>query len=155
MENKAPLENKVPPPIILIAALFIMRAIASFDPFIQAWAYSISLGWLFVVIGCAISLSGMRSFVRAKTTVDPLNPQKASRLVTSGIFSFTRNPMYLGMAAISVGGAVYLQSPLAVFGVVAFVVYIQRFQIRPEEKAMQTLFGEQFAHYKQRTRRWL
>lgn len=149
------MENRIPPPFVLIAAMVLMRAIAGIDPFVHATSYSNGMGLLFVVIGCGISVAGIVSFSRAKTTVNPLNPEKASQLVTSGIFGLSRNPMYLGMASICVGGAVYLQSPLALFGVAAFVLYIQRFQIQPEEKAMQTLFGEQFAQYKQRTRRWL
>ena len=153
--EKPPLENKIPPPLVLIATLFLMRAIASYDPFIVASEYSQGLGWFLVVVGCAVILAGIVSFTRAKTTVDPLNPQKASQLVTSGVFGLTRNPMYLGMAIIGIGGVVYLQSPLALLGVAAFVLYIQRFQIQPEETAMQALFKEQFEQYKLRTRRWL
>jgi protein-S-isoprenylcysteine O-methyltransferase Ste14 len=108
-----------------------------------------------VILGSLIALGGVLSFAKAKTTIDPTQPEKASHLVTSGMFVVTRNPMYLGMVFLCLGGVVYLKSPFSLLGVVAFVLYIQRFQIRPEEAAMRKLFGEQFIEYCVRTRRWL
>jgi len=71
---------------------------------------------VFVALGIAIALSGVVAFRRARTTVNPLKPDAASSLVESGIYRYTRNPMYVGLALALVGWAVYLAAPLALLG---------------------------------------
>ena len=97
----------------------------------------------------------MASFRRARTTVNPLKPESASALVISGIYRHTRNPMYLGFAIILLGWCVLLGSAWAVLGVAGFVLYIGRFQIRPEERALRELFGAEFDAFCSRVRRWV
>lgn len=110
---------------------------------------------LAVLLGVAIALAGVTSFRKASTTVNPLKPETATCLVTSGIFQYTRNPMYLGMAVVILGWAVLLSSWLSLLGVAAFMLFIERFQIKPEEAALIECFGEQFTQYKKNVRRWL
>lgn len=110
---------------------------------------------LAVLLGVAIALAGVISFRQASTTVNPLKPETASCLVTSGIFQYTRNPMYLGMAVAILGFAILLGSCLSLLGVVAFMLFIDRFQIKPEEAALTECFSEQFTQYKTNVRRWL
>jgi protein-S-isoprenylcysteine O-methyltransferase Ste14 len=105
--------------------------------------------------GAAIALGGVLSFVRAKTTVNPLKPESSAALVSTGVYSFTRNPMYLGMALVLLAWAAYLYSIWALAGPALFAGYITRFQIVPEERALGGLFGDRFASYKKRVRRWL
>ena len=105
--------------------------------------------------GAAVALAGVAEFRRARTTVNPLRPERASALVASGIFRWTRNPMYLGLAIVLLGWAWYLAHPLAALGVPAFVAWMNRYQIPREERALGQLFGAEFAHYKTRVRRWL
>jgi len=105
--------------------------------------------------GAAIALAGVAEFRRARTTVNPLRPERASALVVSGIFRWTRNPMYLGLAIVLLGWACYLAHPLAAIGVPAFVAWMSRSQITREERALEQLFGAEFAQYKTRVRRWL
>jgi protein-S-isoprenylcysteine O-methyltransferase Ste14 len=105
--------------------------------------------------GAAIALSGVAEFRRARTTVNPLRPERASALVVSGIFRWTRNPMYLGLAIVLLGWAGYLAHPLAALGVPAFVAWMNRSQIPREERALEQLFGAEFAQYRTRVRRWL
>ena len=109
---------------------------------------------LFLLTGLAFMLAGVLRFRKAETTIDPLNPEKADQLVVEGVFCLSRNPMYLGMALISVAWAIYLTNPWSVLGVIGFVLYINRFQITPEERAMDKLFGIQYAQYKATVRRW-
>lgn len=108
-----------------------------------------------VVAGAAVALAGVAEFRRARTTVNPLRPEKASALVVSGIFRRTRNPMYLGLAIALLGWTWYLAHPLAALGVPAFVAWMNQSQIPREERALERLFGEEFAHYRARVRRWL
>lgn len=105
--------------------------------------------------GAAVSLSGAMAFRRMKTTVNPFRPERASSLVTSGVYRMTRNPMYVGLLLVLVGWAVLLANLWSALGPVVFVAYITRFQIKPEERALSSLFGEEYASYKSRVRRWL
>ncbi len=108
-----------------------------------------------VAAGLGVDLAGLAAFRGARTTVNPLQPQRASALVTGGVYRFTRNPMYLGMALLLSAWAVHLSSWLALAGPLAFVLYITRFQIVPEERVLQANFGEAFTRYAARVRRWL
>ncbi len=133
-----------------------------------AWAASSQLPWLsfhlsfssllavaLVVVGVALNLLPKLAFGRVRTTINPLKPQTSTHLVTSGIFRYTRNPMYLGQSVIVLAWAVYLHNLVALLAVPAFVLYISRFQIRPEERHLGALFGDKFEAFRRRTRRWL
>ena len=102
-----------------------------------------------------LDLSGLIAFRQARTTINPLAPDKSTAIVRSGPYRFTRNPMYLGMVMILLGICAYLANALSAFAVVVFVAYITRFQIMPEERLLSEKFGEPFMHYKQSVRRWL
>jgi protein-S-isoprenylcysteine O-methyltransferase Ste14 len=97
----------------------------------------------------------MLSFWKVHTTVNPMKPSSTSSLVTSGIYHFTRNPMYLGLLFILIGWALYLANVLAFLFLPAFILYMNRFQIEPEERALTALFGQEFFEYASRVRRWL
>jgi protein-S-isoprenylcysteine O-methyltransferase Ste14 len=107
------------------------------------------------VLGGVFAFSGLLAFRRAATTVDPLKPHRASSLVATGIYRFTRNPMYVGLALVLTSWDVYLGSPLASLGVMGFVAYINWLQIIPEEQALLELFGDEYREYQARVRRWL
>jgi protein-S-isoprenylcysteine O-methyltransferase Ste14 len=106
-------------------------------------------------IGVAVAIAGVVSFRRAKTTVNPLKPETSAALVSTGVYSISRNPMYLGMVLALFAWAVYLSSIWSLVGPIFFALYITRFQILPEERALDALFGAPFAEYKKRVRRWL
>lgn len=105
--------------------------------------------------GFAIALAGVVAFRRARTTVNPLKPQEASALVTGGVYRITRNPMYLGMLLVLLAWTSLLAAPWTLLGPVAFALYITRFQIAPEERVLQSMFGDTFTAYKARVRRWM
>jgi protein-S-isoprenylcysteine O-methyltransferase Ste14 len=105
--------------------------------------------------GLWVALMGVVAFRNAQTTVDPLHPDQARRLVAAGVYRRTRNPMYLGFVLMLIGLAVALQSAvgLTIAGLTA--VLLQRLQIIPEERILRQRFGEEFAAYCRRVRRWL
>lgn len=107
------------------------------------------------VAGVVVCGLGIASFRRARTTVNPMKPDSTSSLVVSGIYRLTRNPMYLGFLLILLGWAMFLSNVLAFLFLPAFIFYMNRFQIEPEEKALTSLFGRQFVAYTSRVRRWL
>ena len=110
---------------------------------------------LITAVGLGAAVAGAISFRRAKTTVNPMKPEKASSLVITGIFGFSRNPMYVGLGCVLVAWAILLSSAWLLFGPLIFVVYIGRFQIAPEERALSAMFGAAYSDYKAKVRRWL
>lgn len=150
------LEHRIPPPIIgaLIAGAMWGVALATPTlalPDLIRHAATVVLA----LAGLAFDIGGLIGFLRAKTTVNPLQPAKASALVTTGIYRMTRNPMYVGMALLLTAWAIHLATPYALAGPALFVGYINRFQIEPEERVLQRLFGDSYAAYTMRVRRWL
>jgi len=115
----------------------------------------LSLAIGLTLTGIFIAVLGILRFREKRTTVNPLRPEEASSLVTSGVFRFTRNPMYLGLALIAFGWGIYLGSIWALSGVIMLVLFINRFQVQPEERAMHKLFDQEFKDYCKRTRRWI
>ncbi|MDH1011872.1 isoprenylcysteine carboxylmethyltransferase family protein [Pseudomonas nicosulfuronedens] len=146
------LEHRIPPPLVaIITGLLMWLAVRPItEPGSRLW-----LALLVALAGVAVCLAGVASFRRARTTVNPLKPESASSLVVVGIYRHTRNPMYLGFAIVLLGWCVFLGSALAVLGVAVFVLYIGRFQIRPEERALRDLFGAEFDAFCGRVRRWV
>ena len=150
------LELRFPPTLVWITVAAAMWVIASLPPI---WPPSssvrLTISVILFVIGIAVSQSAIIEFRRAQTTGNPLNPETSTSLVSTGVFARSRNPMYLGMLIGLLAWAVYLASASALLGPVAFALFITRFQIVPEERAMYLLFGAAFSEYTQRVRRWL
>ncbi|MBW8354966.1 MAG: isoprenylcysteine carboxylmethyltransferase family protein [Pseudomonas sp.] len=150
------LENKVPPPLVALVFGGLMGGASLGLPGLDlAWGTRLLLALPLIGAGQLFVLAGGISFRRARTTVNPLKPEAASALVTSGIYRYTRNPMYVGFALWLLAWGLYLASPLVLLGVLGFVLYMNRLQIAPEERALGRLFGADFAAYRQRVRRWL
>ncbi len=150
------LELKVPPVALVLSmaalmwlASWAMPAFGLMFPAHELFSVSVA------VAGVVISGLGIASFRRARTTVNPMKPDSTSSLVVSGIYRLTRNPMYLGFLLVLLGWAIFLSNALAFLFLPAFIFYMNRFQIGPEEKALNSLFGQQFVAYTGRVRRWL
>lgn len=149
------LELRIPPPAIGLVTGAAMWGLARVTPAFETAADTRAIATFIGLAGLAFDVAGIVSFRRAKTTVNPMRPHKASALVTSGVYRLTRNPMYVGLLLILVAWAVFLSSGWALLGPLAFVLYMNRFQIGPEERVLQGLFGPEFTAYRQRVRRWL
>jgi protein-S-isoprenylcysteine O-methyltransferase Ste14 len=102
-----------------------------------------------------VGLAGVRAFARAGTSVNPLAPERASELVSGGIYRYTRNPMYLALLLALLAFGLWLGNWPALVLLPAFVASMNRLQIRPEERALERLFGGEYAAYRRRVRRWL
>ena len=150
------LELRIPPPVVGLILAAGMWAVTRLPPTVpMPRLVRLPVAILLVVTGVAVALGGVISFRRARTTVNPLKPDTTSALVATGVYSFTRNPMYLGMVSVLLGWAVFLGSPWSLGGPVLFALYITRFQIVPEERVLADLFGESFTAYRKRVPRWL
>jgi protein-S-isoprenylcysteine O-methyltransferase Ste14 len=149
------LETKIPPPaVVLVMAVFMWLISRAAPPLhFDLPAHN----WLAVVVvpaGFVTGISGVVTFRKTKTTTNPMKPH-ASRLVTWGVYAISRNPMYLGGLIMLLGWAIFLSNGLAFVFLPMYVLYIDRFQIAPEERALASLFGETYVAYRARVRRWL
>ncbi len=150
------LELKIPPlPLTLAfgAAMFGMSRVAPAATFIVPGRTGIAIGLAIVAAG--IALAGVAAFRVNKTTVNPLHPDAASAVVSTGAYRFSRNPMYLGLLLALLAWAIYLSNALAALFLPAFVAYMNRFQIKPEERALLAKFGPAFGRYMSTVRRWV
>ncbi|MFT3880133.1 MAG: isoprenylcysteine carboxylmethyltransferase family protein [Gemmatales bacterium] len=150
------LELKVPPPLVALLVGVAMWGLSQLPPqwevpsIIRYVAFPIPM-----LMGLAFAVSGFIAFRRARTTIDPLHPGKATSLVDSGIYGFTRNPMYVGLLFVLLGWVIFLDSPWPLIGPLVFIAWINYLQIIPEERILTQLFGEAYRQYQARVRRWL
>lgn len=150
------LELKIPPVALIIAFALVMWLGSALAPgFNVQYPFRSIVAWVFGFVGVIIPASGFLEFKRAKTTVNPTKPQSTSSLVRTGIYSRTRNPMYLGFLLILVGWAIAMANLVAFVVLPGFVIYMNRFQIKPEERALTLIFGEDFKAYCVEARRWI
>lgn len=150
------LENRVPPPLVGLVFLILIKLLAGVDNLLHLPdSARTGLGILFLSLGLLVATLALLHFRKAETTIDPLHPGRASKLVVSGVFGFTRNPMYLGLVLVTLAAALYMSSLLSLGLVAGFAWYLQRFQITPEERVLGEMFGEQYQRYTDRVRRWL
>lgn len=156
MQTRSMLALKVPPLALALATAALMALLAGAAPGLEVTIPArTAAAVLLLLAGTGMAAAAIAAFRRARTTVNPLAPARASALVDSGVYRVSRNPMYLGVALILLGWALWLANLLALALVPAFVVYIDRFQIGPEEEALAQRFGADFAAYRAATRRWL
>ena len=150
------LELKIPPPVLALLFAVAMWGISLVTSRFEISAVLRNTAvFVIATVGFGFAVSGALAFRRARTTISPVKPEAASSLVTSGVYHFTRNPMYLGLSLVLLAWALFLSSPWTLLGPVAFVLYINRFQIAPEERVLSELFGSAFADYQSKVRRWL
>ncbi|MCB5162841.1 methyltransferase family protein [Marinomonas algarum] len=143
---------KVPPPIIFAASGFCMFALSDFQMQLTPWRLTICLViWL---LAMAIALTSIWCFFKCKTSVDPHHPDKSSVLIATGIFNFSRNPMYLSLLLILIGWAFLLSSFWTFVPIIAFILYITQFQIKPEEEILAKKFNDDYHRYCSSVRRW-
>lgn len=150
------LELKLPPVLVVVLVAAAMWGIArvTFTVEPAPWL-QMALSILLLVKGAWLALAGVREFRRAETTVNPMAPEESSKVVTTGIYRYTRNPMYLGLLCVLLAWAVWLAAPWALLGPVIYVAWMTRFQIIPEERILEKHFGQPYIAYRQRVRRWI
>ena len=150
------LDATVPPVLLMALTAVGMWATDRVLPWPKSMPeWRIAVAAALVVLGATVALAGVKAFRRHRTTVNPTRPTRSTSLVDTGIYAWTRNPMYLGMLLILVGWAVWLWNPWGGGWLAAFVAYMNRFQIKPEEAALRQLFGTAFERYMMKVNRWV
>jgi len=144
------------PPLVTLLFMLVMYLMSLLISFLNIG--SLVLGGLSGIVLCVsvlIILSSGWRFKKAKTTVDPTTPEKTTRLVTSGIYRYSRNPMYLGLLGFLIAEVLLLGNLLGVALLPLYMMTMNKRFIEPEEKALESLFEQAFIDYKQKVRRWL
>jgi protein-S-isoprenylcysteine O-methyltransferase Ste14 len=148
------MKTKIPPPIIALICIVINYLSTYLINPIKFPNIEI-IGGLILLLGVATAMLATLLFKKDKTTVNPMNPEETTTLVTTGIFSITRNPMYLGLFLSISSTILFFGSWFGIIILMFFVWYINKFQIIPEEEAMKKLFGNKYDDYRQNVRRWI
>lgn len=150
------MQLKVPPVAVVLLAMFLLFAGAHLLPQLNiTFPAQTLLATLFVFTGILPGGQAVSSFVQIKTTVNPMAPNTATKLVTDGVYRFSRNPMYLGMLSLLLALSIYLGTLTAFIVLPLFVWYMTEFQIKPEEESLKTVFGKAYEDYLTKVRRWL
>lgn len=150
------LELKIPPVAVTIIFAALMWLVSAVFPKVHLGNYFYAAAVvIFSAIGAVVATAGIISFRMAKTTVHPMKPDSATALVTSGIYSITRNPMYVGLLFLLTAWGFFIESAYSLLLLACFVLYMNKFQIEPEERVLKNIFGEAYESYVSRVRRWL
>jgi len=141
------------PPLGWLAAGLLMQKLTSGER--RPSRTSLGLAGLVLWWSVGLLAWALTAFRHHETTVDPLAPERASRLVVDGPFQVTRNPMYVAMAGVLGAHAIARRSPVALIPAAGFVALITKAQIEAEERAMAANFGPAWDQYVAATPRWL
>ena len=148
------IKTKIPPPLVTFIFGFLINYTKDVFPKIEI-RNQIIFGSFMIIIGLIIIFSAIILFKKYQTTLTPLNPSNATKLITDGIYKFSRNPMYLGLLLVLLGISIIINLTGGVFLIPLFILYLNFFQIIPEENAMIDLFKDEFLDYKKNVRRWI
>lgn len=150
------MELKIPPLLqVLLFGLGMLVVERLFPSLTFSIPSNIPVGILAISIGAILAIIGVVEFRKAKTTVDPRDPQKSEKLVTNGIYAISRNPMYLGFLVILLGWFIILENIAGLLFLPAFVLFLNYFQIKPEERFLLQKFGSDYSEYCRKVRRWI
>ena len=150
------LELKIPPLLVLFITAGVMLGVTYAAPALSVRVPGrTAVALALAALGVSSAIAGVVAFRHQHTTVNPLTPSASSAIVTGGIYRVSRNPMYLGFLLVLAGWAVWLSNAGAALVLPAFVAYLTRYQIEPEERALLEKFGSQYAEYMSRVWRWV
>jgi protein-S-isoprenylcysteine O-methyltransferase Ste14 len=145
---------KLRPPLLVLISLALMLVLGYFAPGATVISSPYNLvGIVLAALGAVAAAASARRFARAGTTIKILN--EPSVLVTDGLFRWSRNPIYAGFVLFLAGAAILLGAATPFLVVIAFGAIADRWYIAFEERALMRRFGDDYAAYKRRTRRWI
>ncbi len=147
---------RIPPALQLLFFSSLMFVVKTQAPFVNFTHGSLPIiAILLTASGLTLIIAGGALFRTHNTTVNPLKPDNASKLVVAGIYRYTRNPMYLGFLLILSAWCIYLGNLLNILFVPCFIYTLSILNIRAEEHALSNKFGEYYSEYCARVRRWI
>ena len=145
---------KIPPPL-LVLILVIANYFSSKKIDLIHLPNQDLISILILLIGILILINPIFKFIKSKTTIDPIKFKKVNKLIISGIYKYSRNPMYLGLLMIVISTSIFFLNIFSITTPLLFYCWINRFQIKREEIFLTEKFGEEYMSYKIKTRRWI
>lgn len=150
------MEQKILPVFqVIIAALLMMLTTKLFPNFHYTFPLKLPIFLLLILLALSIAFIAIYSFRKHQTTVNPTKPEATSKIVHTGIYSFSRNPMYLAMLIFLISVSVFCENSLAFLPIPLFIWFITIYQIKPEERMLKIHFGQEYKHYLLSVRRWI
>ena len=148
------IKTKIPPPLVALTFGFLINYTKDIFPKIEI-RNQIIFGSFMIIIGLIIILSAIILFKKYQTTITPLNPSNATKLITDGIYKFSRNPMYLGLLLVLFGISIILNTIGGLFLIPLFILYLNLFKLIIEENAMDDLFIGELLEHTEIVKRWI
>ena len=145
---------KIPPPIIVLTLIISIYFSSKKIDLINI-PFQLEISFFILSLGILVFINPVLKFIKSKTTINPIQFEETNRLVTSGIFKYSRNPMYLGMLMIIISTSIFYLNIYSILMPFLFIFWINKFQIKREEAFLTEKFGKEYLSYKNKTRRWL
>ena len=145
---------KIPPPLIVLTLIISIYFSSKKIDLINI-PFQLEISFFILFVGILIFIYPVLQFIKSKTTVDPIKFKKVNKLVTSGVFKYSRNPMYLGMLMIVLSTSIFYLNIYSILTPFLFIFWINKFQIKREEAFLTEKFGKEYLSYKNKTKRWL
>ena len=145
---------KIPPPL-LVLILVVSNYFSSKKIDLILIPNQNLISFIIFLIGLIILINPIIKFIKSKTTIDPIKFKKVNKLITSGIYKYSRNPMYLGLLMIVISTSIFYLNIFSIATPMLFYFWINRFQIKREEIFLTEKFGKGYLLYKTKTRRWI
>lgn len=156
MSIQSELETKIPPPLLGVVTALLMWLLAQLLPSMSIFGtHLFYVGIAVMLIGFSLDMVALGQFLCQKVHFDPTKPQNTNKLVISGLYHYSRNPMYLGLLITLIGWSLFLSNLASFFLIPAFIYVLTVFQIVPEERILGEKFGESYQQYLSQVRRWL
>ena len=145
---------KIPPPLIVLTLIISIYFSSKKIDLINI-PFQLEISFFILSLGILVFINPVLKFIKSKTTINPIQFEETNRLVTSGIFKYSRNPMYLGMLMIIISTSIFYLNIYSILMPFLFIFWINKFQIKREEAFLTEKFGKEYLSYKNKTRRWL
>ena len=145
---------KIPPPLIVLTLIISIYFSSKKIDLINI-PFQLEISFFILSLGILVFINPVLKFIKSKTTINPIQFEETNRLVTSGIFKYSRNPMYLGMLMIIISTSIFYLNIYSILTPFLFVFWINKFQIKREEAFLAEKFGKEYLSYKNKTRMWL
>ena len=145
---------KIPPPL-LVLILVISNYFSSKKIDLILLPNQNLISFIILLVGVLILINPILKFIKSKTTIDPIKFKKVNKLITSGIYKYSRNPMYLGLLMIVISNTIFFLNIFSIITPILFYFWINKFQIKREEIFLTEKFGDEYLLYMTNTRRWI
>ena len=123
---------KIPPPLIVLTLIISIYFSSKKIDLINI-PFQLEISFFILSLGILVFINPVLKFIKSKTTINPIQFEETNRLVTSGIFKYSRNPMYLGMLMIIISTSIFYLNIYSILTPFLFIFWINKFQIKREE----------------------